>query len=272
MDILEEVKKHHDFVENHTQLLSYVPFTTVLVGSQNYNLATPQSDVDTKTIMVPRLKTLLTTKTPLSTTRVMEDQSHCDVKDIRNAIDCWKKQNVNFVEMLFTKYYYVPEPYRDLWAEITAPERAEKIAHYNTYAAIHCIQGNVAEKYKAMLHRHPANEKDFDKYGYGRKDLHHLCRLYFFLLSYLSGKKTYPQCLVSKEEHKFLLSLKTNPVPLAEATAMAERYHKNCDTLAEQYYQWHQPEPDREVEQYLNDWMERVFCRVNNIKESDVKC
>lgn len=272
MDILEEVKKHHDCAENYARLFSYVPFTTTLVGSQNYNLDTPQSDVDTKTIMVPKLNTLLTTKTPLSTTRVMEDKSQCDIKDIRSIIECWKKQNINFVEMLFTKYYYVPEAYRDLWAEITAPERVEQIAHYNTYAVVHCIQGSVAMKHKAMLNRHPSNEKDFDKYGYGPKDLHHLCRLYFFLLSYLSGKKTYLQCLASKEERKFLLSLKTNPVPLDEATAMAERYHKNCDTLAEQYYQWHQPKPNREVEQYLADWMVRVFCRVNSIKESDIKC
>ena len=97
MDILEEVKKHHNFVENYTQLPSYVPFATTLVGSQNYNLDTLQSDVDTKTIMVPRLNTLLTTKTPLSTMRVIKDNSQCDVKDIRNMIECWKKQKINFV-------------------------------------------------------------------------------------------------------------------------------------------------------------------------------
>ena len=31
-------------------------------------------------------------------------QGLVDVKDCRSLISCWKKQNVNFVELLFTKY------------------------------------------------------------------------------------------------------------------------------------------------------------------------
>lgn len=268
MDNLEEVKEHYKYVEERQFDLSLTPFATVLIGSQNYNLATPSTGVKTRTIMVPKFKALLHRNVPCFGAFSREGGPRCDIVNIKDVVKSWEAQYIDFVEMLFTKFVYVPEAYRDLWEEITSSECAEKIAHYNTYAVVKNAQYNVAATHKALL----SNSKDIDKYGYSRENLHDLCRLYFFLLSYLSGKKTYPQCLASKEEHKFLLSLKTNPVPLAEATAMAERYHKNCDTLAEQYYQWHQPEPNREVEQYLADWMERVFCRVNNIKESDVKC
>lgn len=272
MDILEEVKKHYKYVEERQFDPAFTPFATVLIGSQNYNLATPSTGVKTRTITVPKFKALLHRNIPCFGAFSRKEGPRCDIVNINDVVKCLEAQHIDFVEMLFTKFSYVPEVYRDLWEEITSPERAEKIAHYNTYAVVKNIQYNVAAEHKSLFYGDTANEKDADKYGYSRENLHNLCRLYFFLLSYLSGKKTYPQCLASKEEHKFLLILKTNPVPLAEATAMAERYHKNCDTLAEQYYQWHQPEPNREVEQYLNDWMERVFYRVNNIKESDVKC
>ena len=75
-----------------------------LQGSQNYNLDYEGSDIDTKAIMLPSFSDFVLNAKPLSTTHIMENNEHVDFKDIRLMFDCIKKQNVNFVEILFTPY------------------------------------------------------------------------------------------------------------------------------------------------------------------------
>ena len=43
----------------------------------------------------------------------MENNEHIDVKDIRLMFDNFKKQNINFLEILFTKFGIVNEKYLD---------------------------------------------------------------------------------------------------------------------------------------------------------------
>lgn len=76
-----------------------------LQGSQNYNLDYEGSDIDTKAIMLPSFSDFVLNAKPLSTTHIMENNEHVDFKDIRLMFDCIKKQNVNFIEILFTPGY-----------------------------------------------------------------------------------------------------------------------------------------------------------------------
>ena len=75
-----------------------------LQGSQNYNLDYEGSDIDTKVIVIPNFTDFVLNAKPISTTHIMENDEHVDFKDIRLMFDCIKKQNVNFVEILFTPY------------------------------------------------------------------------------------------------------------------------------------------------------------------------
>ena len=87
-------------------------------------------------------------KKPVSTTLILEDNSHIDVKDIRLMWECFKKQNINFLEILFTEYFCISSDYEDNW--IIMQDAAEEIAHYNNYAAVNCIAGMVMEKNAAL--------------------------------------------------------------------------------------------------------------------------
>lgn len=86
-----------------------------LQGSQNYNLDYEGSDIDTKAIMLPSFSDFVLNAKPLSTTHIMENNEHVDFKDIRLMFDCIKKQNVNFVEILFTPYSIINPEYADLF-------------------------------------------------------------------------------------------------------------------------------------------------------------
>ena len=91
-----------------------------LQGSQNYNLDYEGSDIDTKAIMLPSFSDFVLNAKPLSTTHIMENNEHVDFKDIRLMFDCIKKQNVNFVEILFTPYSIINPENNALYAKYAA--------------------------------------------------------------------------------------------------------------------------------------------------------
>ncbi|MBQ5473947.1 MAG: nucleotidyltransferase domain-containing protein, partial [Lachnospiraceae bacterium] len=85
-----------------------------LYGSQNYNFDTPTSDIDAKAIYIPTYEEMVNLKEPVS--RVYgTDYGNVEVKDIRLMWKMWKKQNINFVEILFTDYYLTNKNYTNLW-------------------------------------------------------------------------------------------------------------------------------------------------------------
>ena len=89
--------------EHYNEALEYFPEDKIvgifLQGSQNYQLDTEFSDVDTKLIIVPTFTEIAMNKQPLSTTHVRENDEHIDFKDIRLYINTFRKQNINFLEI-----------------------------------------------------------------------------------------------------------------------------------------------------------------------------
>ena len=121
---IEEFKKQYPNLEM---------FVLVLQGSQNYGLDLYtddyKSDIDTKCIVIPSLEDVVMNKKSISTTHICPNNEHIDIKDIRLYFDNFKKQNINFVEILFSNYYIINPKYQDLWDELI--KNRENIAHYN---------------------------------------------------------------------------------------------------------------------------------------------
>lgn len=159
-----EVQKQ---VERHYEKLVELGYNVVgvfLYGSQNYELDYEKSDVDTKAIVLPTLGDIVLNRQPVSTTVDMGDNCLCDVKDIRKMFECFKKQNINFIELLFTQYYKLNPIYESLYRPML--DNAENIARYNNYASVNCMSGMALEKYNALTHPYPSIKEKIDKYGY----------------------------------------------------------------------------------------------------------
>ena len=167
-----------------------------LQGSQNYGLDYEGSDIDTKLIVVPTWEDICFNRKPVSTTHIRANDEHIDLKDIRLMFQTFRKQNLNFMEILFTKYKIVNPMYEEYWAELV--EYNEKIAMYDPCGAVKTMKGIAMEKYHAMEHRYPAKAEIIDAWGYDPKQLHHLLRVREYLERYINGEK-YADCLVSKE-------------------------------------------------------------------------
>lgn len=214
-----------------------------LQGSQNYGLDYEGSDIDTKIIVLPSFEDIVMNAPPISTTSVLPNNEHLDVKDIRLMFDCFKKQNINFIEILFTKYCIVNPKYKDLFDPVYI--HREQIAHYSNYAAIHCMLGMVSEKRKALTKPHPSAQAVVEKYGYDGKQLHHMERILEFFRKYASGKP-YEECLVSQDRDR-LIALKRQSLGLDEAVLRADEVVAMMEDAVEKYKLEHDAFVDRSV-------------------------
>ena len=126
-----------------------------LQGSQNYDLDYEGSDIDTKLIVCPTFKEIAFNKKPISTTHVMENNEHIDFKDIRLYINEFRKQNINFLEILFNHYCWINPKYFPYWDSLVSYR--ESIGRYNQYRAINAMRGMAYEKFAQMEKSMPHN-------------------------------------------------------------------------------------------------------------------
>lgn len=211
-------------------------FVLVLQGSQNYGLDIYtdeyKSDIDTKAIVIPSLEDVVMNKKPISTTHILPNNEHLDIKDIRLYFDNFKKQNINFIEILFSHYYIVNPKYRDLWEELVAGR--ELIAHYNTNQALRCMSGMSMEKKKALCHPYPSLIDKIEKYGYDGKQLHHIIRMYDFIYAY-THNNLYEECLKCLLHREMMMKAKLNEYTLEEALQLADYFDNQTKELKDFY-------------------------------------
>ena len=154
--------------EHWEEALTFFPEDRIVClccqGSTNYGLDTEESDIDTKLIVLPSWEDIVFAKDPMSKTYIRANEEHIDFKDIRLMFKTFRKQNINFLEILFTKYRIINPKYAKFWEVIDANK--ELIAHYDTYRALSTMRGMAYEKYHAMENPYPSKLKVLDKYCY----------------------------------------------------------------------------------------------------------
>lgn len=116
-----------------------------LYGSWNYGTNLPDSDVDTKCILVPDLYHLAVS--PYETKHLHIDDEICECMTIQHMIENWKKQNINFLEILYTPHCVINVKYLSEWLDFSTEWR-EAIAHYDIKKAILSMGHQALHTYK----------------------------------------------------------------------------------------------------------------------------
>ena len=161
--IQKRVNEHAEFVQQ-----KYDVFFTALQGSQNYLLSDKESDVDTKSVIIPNIRNLIFDKKWTSKTLIVEPtEEHADVKDIRGMFDCFRKQNPNFSEILFTPYVWVDSRYKHVYDMLRYHNH--DISRMNLRQTINATCGHIHEKYKKITHPFPSRMEYIEKY-LGKED------------------------------------------------------------------------------------------------------
>ena len=267
--IMARLQEHYD------EALTLFPEDRIvgifLQGSQNYGLDIEGSDIDTKLIVVPTWDDICFNRKPVSTTHIRANEEHIDLKDIRLYIQTFRKQNLNFVEILFTPYKILNPRYDKHWNRLVA--NREAIAHYNPAGAIKTMKGIAMEKFHAMEHRYPSKIDIIDKYGYDCKQLHHLLRVEEFMARYTAGER-YEDCMAPKG-CDYLKSVKQNLYNLEEARVHAVAARANIEWMYDKFMEDHEMKADAVIDAILDsvqcDIMENAIYRELSMKYMD-KC
>ena len=208
--VRKRLKEHLDEALQNPKIHDW--FMIAVNGSYNYNMDTPQSDIDSKLLVIPSLEQLVSGKS-LNYLHCMSDNGeHVEVKDIRHYFATMLKQNINFVEALYAQVWIVNPVYMRLFHYLF--EMRDVISGCNPIATIHCIQGTAHQKYKQMLQSSPARAAEIENYGFDRKSLHHLVRCVFFGEYYMEGT-SYQECLQNNDVpniRRMIMNLKTTTV------------------------------------------------------------
>lgn len=248
MTVMDRVKEHYN------EALTYFPEDRIvgifLQGSQNYGLATPQSDVDTKLIVTPTFKDIAMNRKPVSTTHIRANEEHIDFKDIRLYIQTFRKQNLNFLEIFYTDFAIVNPIYEKQWNRLV--ESREAITHFNPYRSVQSMKGIALEKYHAMEHEYPSKIEVLKKYGYDPKQLHHLVRVEDYLGRYINGE-SYESCLDPGSMKQELIEIKMGKYSLADARSIADKAKAHVEEMAEYAYSIYPNEEDPEVNELFDD-------------------
>lgn len=241
--IMKRLQEHYD------EALEYFPENRIvgifLQGSQNYGLDYEGSDIDTKLIVVPSLEDIVLNKKPVSTTHVRANDEHIDFKDVRLYMDTFRKQNLNFLEILFTPFKIINPMYADEWNRLVAAR--EEIARMNEFRAVKSMKGIALEKFHAMEHRYPSKIDIIDRYGYDGKQVSHLIRVDDYLERYIKGER-YESCLrptdSKKDEIMKFKLLKYFSLAEAQVRALEVKAHveKIADEFCEGKEEYEKPE------------------------------
>ena len=235
-----------------------------LQGSQNYGLELPTSDVDTKLIVAPTFEDIALVRKPVSTTYVRENDEHIDLKDIRLYIETFRKQNLNFLEILFTDYFIVNPLYAEQWARLV--EHREEIARMNPYRAVKSMKGIAMEKFHAMEHLYPTKLDLIEKYGFDGKQVHHLLRVADYLTRYIAGE-SYKDCLhPSKNLIDRMMSYKQHEVPLYIARIEAKAVLDYTVAIADKFCASYKDEEDISCRKLLEDVSYNIM-KIATLKE-----
>ena len=233
-------------------------------GSGNYGLDTANSDVDTKLIMVPGFRDIAMNNSPISTTHVRDNDAHTDEKDIRLYIDTFRKQNLNFLEILFTPYYYLRDDFAEQWHRLI--DAREDIAHMNLYRAVQSMYGIAKEKYHAFDHPYPSKVEVLAHYGYDPKQLHHQLRVEEYISRYIDGER-YEYCLISRFPD-YLINVKQGCYDLHEAIRVREESMKRIDAMCKAFLSKTSREENQDTLELLRDVQYQIM-KIAVVRELD---
>ena len=184
-------------------------------------------------------------------THIRANEEHTSITDIRNYFSSLRKQNINFIETLFSPWIIVNKKYKDEFKQLF--DNRELIARYNEYKAIKTIGGISIDRYKAIQNLNSKKADVIKKYGYDGKAVSHLIRIYAFLKRYIHNFP-YQDCIIPDDEEKeIILFFKRNYANKEEGLSVAKNMFDAIQKEVNDYINTHEETINTEIESILED-------------------
>lgn len=250
--IMNRLQEHYNHIKDKC-CSDGTPYEVVglfLQGSQNYKLDIYtddyMSDVDSKAIVLPTFNDFILNREPISTTVILENNEHIDVKDIRIMFNMFKKANISYLELLFTDFKIINPKYQHIIDKLM--EIRDDIIDYPRFCK--ACYGMILEKRKVLCHPFPTIKDKIDKWGFDPKQLHHIIRLHFVLaMLYETRHLTRDMFILDEEIRKDLLDVKTNNagISMQDAIASADGFCEMTKELVDKMleFEWDKPQTEK---------------------------
>ena len=234
-----------------------------LYGSQNYNIHTEDSDIDTKAIYIPTLDEIAAGAAPISKELSYGNRGeHIEVKDIRLMCQMWKKQNMNFLEILYTKYFALNPKYEDVFNQTFKLYRSN-ISAYNVHQMVQSTIGQIKSTMKQAM----AENTDPAAVG---KQIANCFRLCFFCNDFLGNDLTRYQDAIylSNELRTSLLLIKpAKHLDKEQIIAYACVINELCYALEEKVKEYVVNEDNKQlVDAVFINGTKRLICKISHLE------
>ena len=203
-DIMATLQKYKE----HAEAQGLIVYAIALKGSQNYNLADEESDIDANLVYIPTPRQLRA-----GTTYKYEfDEGEVVCHNIYDFAAIVAKGNPQWVEVCNTEYVI-----GDL----------SLFKHYKLNPS--ALKGMMMEKVHSFSKLYPSRAKFVKQFGYDPKQLHHIIRLYDCL------NHDTPIFTYNDYDRDYMLSIKRGQSPgsVEKAEAVKEAYVKQLEALYE---------------------------------------
>lgn len=207
-NVMAALKRAYEKLEQ----LGYNVIAVMLYGSQNYGIDTVHSDIDLKAIVIPTYEDIIKGNKLISKTIEM-NFGLVDIKDLRLMIECYKKQNLNFLETLITDYKIINPVYEEYINKIF---NNEKIMRYDERKAIKCAYGMIKDVYHNAVKMNVADRYKEEEQRFINKTFSNILRLSYFIYNYIH-KIPYKDCITPSEDTQdYILKLRNNQILLTK--------------------------------------------------------
>ena len=207
---LRKVFEHAKAVDEYCAKIGAVRIMTGLFGSQNYGLDDANSDVDTKSIIVPALTDWLwSTEGESNHVLQMPDGSHAEMKPVVGMFKQFIKGNINFLELLYTPYVDIALGWEWVYEDLI--HAADNIARHNMYRQASIWFGYINQ----MMNRtfRSSNEQGFRaELGYNPKALMNMLRLKETFIRWFEFQRPFDEAIDMGDFYDELLAIKHGSV------------------------------------------------------------
>lgn len=150
--IINRVAAHHNKVKALAEENNYIVISTHLVGSQNYELDSETSDVDTYSLVLPNFQDYIEGKEYQTHEFTLDDDGgKCTIKDARKAIYLLKRTSPNSVEVFLSKFVIIEPNFKNAFDYISDKKSRWYIAHCDYNNMFNAIIGMVTQLQKRNL-------------------------------------------------------------------------------------------------------------------------
>ena len=213
-----------------------------LYGSQNYNLATVNSDVDSECFIFPSCDDIIFAR-QLPSMKIHNEYGDIYVKDIRLMFEELRKCSPNMLEVLASKYILINKKYSD---QINGCLLCvNDFAKLSTYKLLKGLEG--------LFHRYA---EKFTKAETTPKDIVNILRV-SKMIEKIINEENFCETLIP-DNYEELLKIKNGEIEYNDEEILKNHIIKTYQKLLD-YYEKHELSFQPQIKQSINDFQKKIL-------------